>query len=213
MREEVLPPGRRRVLDELERVEQPELKGWTLAGGTGLALLLGHRVSEDFDFFRVDPIDLQALHGVFRKIGKYETLQDEKRTLTVQLREAMLSFFVIGDPFIFPAAPYRFFSVADIRDIALMKIVAISGRGSRKDFVDLYRILQEGLTLPECWEMFPRKYGGGRGNRYHILKSLTWFEDAEKEPIPRMLEPFDWDACKAFFLSESKKLIAIGGLQ
>jgi hypothetical protein len=108
---------------------------------------------------------------------------------------------------LFAGQRYAFFEIADVRDIALMKLAAIGSRGSRKDFIDLYTVLRSGLTLEVCFGWLPRKYGKGRLNTYHLLKSLTWFEDAEREPMPRMLEPFDWRECKAFFVREAHALV------
>jgi len=178
-----------------------------LAGGTGLALLLGHRISEDLDFFRTDNLDLRDLHAVLACHGPYETLQETEHTLTVLLQGTKLSFFRVRDPFIFEPQPYRFFSIAAVEEIALMKLVAISSRGSRKDFADLYMILQHGGTLEAYFDMLPRKYGASRVNTYHILKSLTYFADAEKEPMPRMLVPFNWDECKAFFVRQARAIL------
>jgi hypothetical protein len=207
MRERVLPAGSRDLLAALEGLNHPELDGWTLAGGTGLALQVGHRISEDFDFFRVTGFDVGRLHGVLREVGPAETLQEDQNTLTVLQRGVKLSFFSVPDPFLFDGREYRFFEITDVRDIALMKLAAISSRGSRKDFVDLYTILRGGLSLEQCFEWLPRKYGEGRVNSYHVLKSLTYFEDAEKEPMPRMLEPFDWEECKAFFAREGHAIV------
>jgi len=97
--------------------------------------------------------------------------------------------------------------LADVRDIGLMKLVAISGRGSRRDFVDLYTILRRGLTLQDCFADLPRKYPSGRANAYHILKSLTYFDDAQREPPLEMLVPFKWDECKAFLVRESHAIV------
>lgn len=203
MHEKVLSPHSRQLLAALDKMKSPALTGWTLAGGTGLALHLGHRISDDFDFFRTDNMDLRKLHDVFKKIGPYETLQEAEHTFTVLSEKTKVSFFRISDPFIFKSVPYRFFSLADVGDIALMKLIAISGRGSRKDFVDIYTILRGGLTLQECFDELPRKYLSGRANAYHILKSLTYFEDVEKEPMPTMLESFQWEDCKAYFVRET----------
>ena len=94
-----------------------------------------------------------------------------------------------------------------MRDMALMKLVAISGRGSRKDFADLYTILRDPPSLPDYFELLPRKYDPSRLNTYHILKSLTYFEDAETEPMPRMCVPFDWQECKDFFVREARAIV------
>ena len=207
MHEKVLPRGSRDLLAKLESLKSPHLEGWTLAGGTGLALQMGHRISEDFNFFRVDPMDVNRLHEVLRLVGEVETPQEDDRTLTVLVSQTKVSFFFVPDPFLFPGQPYVFFTLAEPRDIALMKLAAISGRGSRKDFIDLYIILRGGLSLEECFQRLPQKYGEKRSNTYHVLKSLTYFEDAEGEPMPKMLEPFDWDECKAFFVREAHAIV------
>ena len=207
MHERVLLQHSLELLSKLEAEKSPLLSGWTLARGTGLAVHLGHRISEDFNFFRTDDLDVRLLHDVIGRHGRYETLQEEEHTLTVLFNETKLSFFRVRDPFLFDTVPYRFFSIAAVRDIALMKLAAISGRGSRKDFADLYVILQDQPTLEGYFELLPRKYAAGRLNTYHILKSLTYFDNAETEPMPRMLIPFDWEECKAFFVREARAIV------
>lgn len=207
MHEKVLPEHSLELLNRLESDSSPLLTGWTLAGGTGLAFRLGHRISEDLDFFRTDEADVRRLHEVMVRHGTYETLQEAEHTLTVLICGTKLSFFRVPDRFLFDAAPFRFFAVADIRDIALMKLAAISGRGSRKDFADLYTILRDGPSLSEYFSWLPGKYDARRLNVYHILKSLTYFDDAEAEPPPRMLVPFDWAECKAFFVREARGIV------
>lgn len=207
MHSKVLPKGSAKLLARLSEVKSDALQDWVLAGGTGLALRLGHRISEDFDFFRTDAMDLRTLHSVLREVGEYETLQEAEHTLTVIVLGVKVSFFRIADPFLYATTPYSFFGVADPRDIALMKLIAISSRGSRKDFVDLHVMLRHGMVLKELFQDLPRKYGKGRANAYHILKSLTYFADAEKEPMPKMLVPFDWKECKKLFLREAQALV------
>jgi hypothetical protein len=191
----------------LEHDPSPLLKGWVLAGGTGLAFHLGHRFSEDLDFFRTDDFDVRRLHDALRAHGPYETMQEETHTLTVLLHETKLSFFRVRDPFLFEGTRHRFFTLADTRDIALMKLTAISGRGSRKDFADLYTILQRPPSLEAYFELLPRKHDPSRLNTYHILRSLTYFADADSEPEPRMLIPFNWDECKRFFVREARAIV------
>ena len=207
MHKKALPPASHKLLARIGRKPAGSLQGWTLAGGTGLALRLGHRTSEDFDFFRIDGMDSRSLYEALAPLGECETLQRSERTLTVLVGGAKMSFFQIPDPFLFKPTPYSFFRVADPRDIALMKLLAITNRGSRKDFVDLFTILRDGPVLKEYLELLPDKYGKGRVNDYQVLLSLTYFDEAENEPMPRMLEPFDWGECKAFFVREARALV------
>jgi hypothetical protein len=207
MHPKVLPAGSRQVLARLSKSKLPALQGWILAGGTGLALQVGHRISEDFDFFRTGGMNIRGLREVLEQLGSYETLQEAEHTLTILVRGVKMSFFAVADPLLFETKPYSFFSVADTRDIALMKLAAVSNRGSRKDFVDLYTILRSGPKLGEYLGLLPRKYGKSRINEYHILKSLTYFADAENEPMPVMLEPFNWKECKAFFVREAHAIV------
>lgn len=207
MHESVLPRHSLELLDQMAALADERLAGWTLAGGTGLAFRIGHRVSEDLDFFRTDGLDVRMLHAALKRLGGYETLQEETHTLTVLIEGTKLSFFNVADPFLFAAEPHRFFAVADMRDIALMKLAAVSGRGGRKDFVDLFLMLQQPPSLADYFEMLPRKYEPRRFSPYHILRSLAWFEDAEREPMPCMRVPFNWDECKAFFIREARSIV------
>ena len=209
MHEKVLPENSLELLKEFESGPSPILQNWILAGGTGLALQTGHRISNDFDFFRTDLQDAIELHEKLKCFGEYETLQDASHTLTVLLRGTKLSFFKARSAFIFKGIAYRSFRIADIREIALMKLLAISNKGCRKDFIDLYIILRGETTLQEYFRLLPEKYNTSRINTYSILKNLTYFEDAETEPMPRMLVPFIWDECKAYFVRSAHSIVLL----
>ena len=71
----------------------------------------------------------------------------------------------------------------------------------------LHIILQSAATLEAYFDMLPRKYGASRVNAYHILKCLTYFDDATAEPMPRMRVPFDWEECKAFFVRQARAIV------
>ena len=102
------------------------------------------------------------------------------------------------------------FGLAADLDIAAMKVEAVAGRGSRKDFVDLRMLCATGLGLDEILDAFDRKYGTGRVERYHRLRALAYFEDAERQPMPEMLTAFEWDEAKRFFALESARLLREG---
>lgn len=86
-----------------------------------------------------------------------------------------------------------------------MKISAIGGRGTKRDFVDLFMVAQK-FNLSELFTLFKRKFSLTPYNNFHILKSLAYLTDAELEPMPHMLVPLAWDTVKQFFTSEIPKL-------
>jgi hypothetical protein len=157
-------------------------------------------------FFRPDAVPLVETLCHFSALGSCEVLQEYEHTLTLLVRGVKLSFFVVDAPWMAAPVAYRDFRVATVEDIALMKPAAIAGRGSRKDFIDLYVILQDARRMEDLMANLGRKYPGKKATAYHILRSLTWFEDAEKEPMPRMLIPLEWNDCKSFFIREARRV-------
>ena len=209
MHEKVLSKNCLEFLKGLESDSSSLLKGWVLAGGTGLTLQLGHRTSDDLNLFRGDVDDVRHLHTELRRRGPYETLQDHDHTLTVLINGTKISFFKLEAPWLYETVSYRNFSVADVRDIGLMKLIAINNRGSRKDFIDLYTLLQGDLLLQDYFTLLPEKYDISRINLYQILKSLNYFQDAEREPMPKTLVPFRWEECKAFFIRAAHGIVLV----
>ncbi|MGA3026839.1 MAG: nucleotidyl transferase AbiEii/AbiGii toxin family protein [Bryobacteraceae bacterium] len=179
--------------------------GAYLAGGTGLALRFGHRRSVDLDFFVLEPFDEDQLLQRIRSLPGVVVVTRAPRTLHLTIQSTKVSFLGYAYPLLFPLASFLGVPVADPRDIACMKITAIAGRGARRDFVDLY-IACTHFGLRELLELFARKYAGTSYNRLHILKSLTYFTDAEKDPMPHMLVPLDWRGVKRFFEQEAPQL-------
>ena len=92
-----------------------------------------------------------------------------------------------------------------------MKIEAIASRGSKKDFFDLYFIAREIADLQHCLEFYRRKFTGVNFNLYHVLKSLTYFADAEKEKDPMLLRRVSWSRIKDYFIEAVPPLLATIG--
>lgn len=182
------------------------LDRWFLAGGTALALQFGHRLSEDLDFFRAREVDPQALIDGLAKHGRLVIQSRAVETLHVTLDRIRLSFLKARAPLLFAGTPYRALQVADPRDIAVMKLVAIGRRGSRKDFVDLFFLLRSGIALETIMTFVRRRFTGIDFNDYHLLKSLVYFDDAESEPMPRMLRRALWPEIKKTIVAEVKRL-------
>ena len=96
--------------------------------------------------------------------------------------------------------------LASVKDIALMKLSAVSSRGCKKDFIDLY-FLKDRFSWKELFDLFDRKFTISGYNLLHIIKSLTYFDDAEEEPMPVMLKPVQWEMIKQHFIEEETKII------
>lgn len=199
---QVLSSDRRRFLEQLSVLG---VEGFYLAGGTALALQLGHRLSEDFDFFINGDFKHYDIIDRLKVFPDLKILEERRGTLYCIVNNIKLSFISYKYPLLYNTVSYKV-KLADIRDIALMKITAISGRGSKKDFVDLYFICKEGYSPEFLFSLLEQKFQGVNYNRYHLIKSLAYFEDADKEPELEMLQPVNWHEVKEFFIDAQQKL-------
>ena len=182
-----------------------------LAGGTALAIQLGHRISADLDFFSAqDP--------------QYITLLDEMRELGMNvavigrtLQHCELIVGAIRVDYLRERIPLRFplksvfsedgkFQMADMIDIGRMKLHAIAGRGGRKDFFDLYCLTRTAIPLEELLKLAAEEHGTLRFSRLLFLKGLIDFQEAEREPAPLMLWKTDWEQVKAGLTEEVKRI-------
>lgn len=93
--------------------------------------------------------------------------------------------------------------MASKEDIAAMKLNAIYGRGSKKDFIDLYFLLNE-FTLSEMIDFYLQKYFDG--SKFMLIKSLSYFSDADLDQTPKMYQEFNWETCKQKIIQEVIKL-------
>jgi len=202
----VLPPATTTILDRLST--EVWMKPFYLAGGTGLALQLGHRISADLDFF-AGSFDEEALLGLLQRASPVRVVSKARETLHVHINDTKVSFLGYPYPLLFPLDVSHGVAVAEARDIACMKISAIAGRGGRRDFVDLY-LTSLRYGLPVLLELFRTKFARVSYSAVHVLKSLAYFDDAEKEPMPNMLVPLAWEEIREYFTTEVKKLA--GGL-
>jgi hypothetical protein len=204
MHPKVLSADGWRIVRTLVRAGRAE--GWVLAGGTGLALQLGHRISKDLDFFRGSPFAPAELAAGLAGLGRVLVQGRSAGTLHVTLDGLRVSFLAAEAPLLFAGAPYRGLTLADPRDIAVMKVIAIGGRGSRKDFVDLYFYLRGGGSLEGIFALIHRRFAGVDYNAYHLLRSLVFFEDAETEPMPRMIRRAAWSEITRALVAEVRRL-------
>ncbi len=189
-----------------------------LAGGTAVALHLGHRLSVDFDFFTPEDIDslqwYQQLQTAFNSSFKLSAEKIEKNTIVLNLNSTGFSIFrypypLMQQPVKDPGFPLP---VASLMDLACMKLIAINQRGTCKDFIDLKFIIEyTGYSLPDLLQGLGHKYTVGKEMFFQIKKSLIYFDDAERDLNVNMfspksgqferLSPVEWEKTKKFFLN------------
>ncbi len=177
-----------------------------LAGGSALTLHYGHRKSEDLDFFSPKPFDPRAMSTTLSKLGKFVTTFAEGISLIGEFQGVKYSYFQYIYPLLYPTISFSAVSLADPRDIAAMKIAAVMDRGTKKDFVDLYELSHNGISIENMFMFYDKKYGAFENNMFSIIRSLGYFDDAEKGDMPQMLIPLSWDEVKEFFAKESIRL-------
>jgi len=185
------------------------LSDFYLAGGTALALQLGHRQSIDLDWFRQSNIKTKKLTKIISKIGNFEIINEEENTVEGILDDTKLSFMTYPYPLLKKTIKYdKCVFLADQLDIAVMKLGAIADRNTKKDFIDLYFFLQKNkLRLDDLFRNMDKKFAGAKYDPYHIYKSLIYFIEADTEPNPKMMVAFDWKNIKLFFENEIRKKI------
>lgn len=170
-----------------------------LAGRTGLALQLGHRKSEDLDFFTTELFNTDVL---LSKITPEHTLYITEGTVHCEHGGTKLSFLFYKQPLLYPTIKWHSIEIADWKDIVAEKFKTISQRGSKKDFYDLYAVLKLKLSIEEACQIFKERFSTSGLNMYHVLKSTVFFEDAEDEPAPIILvsgREWKWESVKDFF--------------
>ncbi|MBL7063555.1 MAG: nucleotidyl transferase AbiEii/AbiGii toxin family protein [Anaerolineae bacterium] len=197
-----------KVQASLELVGQTPLAAqFYLAGGTAIALHLGHRRSYDLDFFSPAPFDKGAPRRFLGPLGRLIVEQEGEGTFLGALNDVRISFSIYPYRLLTPPALFGAVRIAALEDLAVMKLDAIASRGKKRDFIDLYFLCQDFLTLREMLPLVGRKYEGVEYNFTHLLKSLIYFEDAEADPMPEMLKPVSWPDVRRFFEREAQALI------
>ena len=208
MFKEVLSKNAKKSLDLLGK--SGLLKSAYLAGGTALAIHLCHRYSYDFDFFTSEKFDEGILvQRISEAFPEFSLERKNWGTILGYLGKTRFSFFFYKYPLLFKTHKFLDINIADIKDIAAMKIAAIADRGTKRDFIDLYFILNEAkiMTLEKSLKLYDKKFKVLSQNKLHILKSLVYFDDAENEPMPMMIRDIEWGKIKEVIVDKVKKLL------
>ncbi|MGE4346161.1 MAG: nucleotidyl transferase AbiEii/AbiGii toxin family protein [Flavobacteriaceae bacterium] len=176
---------------------------FSLAGGTSLALQIGHRNSVDIDLFGKSEIQHDLFFDVLGEYGNVEVSRNTKNIFISEVNGIKVDFVNYKYPVLDKFMVVNGVRMFSKKDIAAMKIGAITGRGSKKDFIDLYFLLED-FSLREILDFYNQKYYDG--SEFMALKSLTYFDDADSQPQPKMFKEFNWEKCKNFILEETRKL-------
>ena len=139
--------------------------------------------------------------------SNWKTTSEEEGTVYGEYKGAKVSF--IANPLFIPsgeAPTYGYITVVPSGDIAVMKVLAISSRGRKRDFFDLYWCVQSGDPLQSIMDRVPVQYPAASGNMHHILKGLVYFEDAEEDPEPEIYFTASWKDIKSFFIQEVPRI-------
>lgn len=193
------------TLDLLRRIQSEALfKECRLVGGTSLALQFGHRKSIDLDFFgKFEPDPLQ-IKDLLKGIGSVQVLQESKFIFQYVVNDVKVDFVNYPYGWISERVDEDNLYLAGPRDIAAMKLAAITNRGTKKDFIDLFELLGH-FSLAQMLDFYKDKYADGIP--FTTLKSLTWFEDAKDDPMPTMLRDYSWEKVKDRISAEVCQLV------
>ena len=175
-----------------------------LVGGTSLALQMGHRNSIDIDLFGNTDIDTELFIKKLSEFGNLIVTQSSKNILITKINEIKIDFVNYKYPLLTEYLCIENIRMLSMKDIAAMKLNAIAGRGSKKDFIDLYYLLQK-FSIKEMLDFYNKKYHDG--SEFMILKSLTYFADADTQITPQMFDKtFNWEICKQKITDEVCKI-------
>ena len=202
----ILDENRYKLLKKI--TETISLKNYYMIGGTALSLQLGLRESFDFDFCVSTTFNNEVIIEELSKIGDIEVQQNQKGTCDFILDGVQISFFYYPNALVdnlIEVEEMPNLKIAGVLDIAIMKVIAIGGRGSKKDFFDLYNIIQKcDISLPKLVDGLVKK-GGNNVNYVNIIMGLSYFEDAEDELLPKTYVDYDWNKIKEFYIKLQPK--------
>jgi hypothetical protein len=205
---EAMAPHTRQAFEKLTSL--PVLNDFYLAGGTALALQIGHRISYDLDFFssqnELGTAERAKLGLALQQIDSVEIKLETAGQLYASIQGVEASFIFQPHPLLFPTINVQGIRLAQATDIGLMKLAAVKDRGTRRDFVDLY-CLRHVAPLSNLFQLLPQKYYDRPDFSVHLAYALCYFEDAETDPQQlNMIQKIDWEAVKTYCLEGSRLL-------
>lgn len=188
---ETVDEGTLELLKQLQSLSI--LSEMRLVGGTSLALQIGHRKSIDIDLFGNLSAEYENLIDELKTLGEVVPLKNSKNIHSLLINNIKVDIVNYEYKWLSNKITNDNIHLATIEDIAAMKLNAIIGRGSKKDFIDLFFILKD-YSLATIMGFYTKKYNDG--STFLVLKSLTYFEDADIEEMPFMFNNITWQTVK-----------------
>ena len=176
-----------------------------MAGGSALALQLGHRVSLDFDFFSEGEFNSSQVNSSLNAVGKYPVSNETPKTMVGIFNDVKFSLFHYPYPLIAQTKKFLRIGLSSLEDITAMKLVAITDRATKKDYIDLF-VLAKKYPIEHMFDFYEKKYHLLQPNLFTLIKSLQFFSEAEETDMPKMIEKINWEGIKKFFQKEVIKL-------
>ncbi len=183
----------------------PSTTDFYLVGGTALSLQSGHRISIDLDFFTNEEFDSQKLLEKLKENFSVTPVGISRNSLTAEIENIKVDFIRHDYPLVKPIQFIENIRMVSKEDIAAMKLNSITIRGSKKDFYDLFELLNF-FSLADVFDFFSVKYDDSL--KFMVLKSLLYFDDADSEPSPVLIKNNSWDDVKNKIRAEVKKYSA-----
>lgn len=193
LREETVEPATLELLKKI--VALPELKQFRLVGGTALSLLFGHRKSIDLDLFTDQPLDKDALIPALEdKFGNIITTNNRSKSIyQCIIQNVKVDFVSVRDPFLNPVQIIDQIPFGNIKDLIALKLNAVKGRGVKKYFGDLARLLQV-YSLSDLFQFYHDRYN--YDDTFAVIRSVVYFTDAENTIAPESLDGMTWGKVK-----------------
>lgn len=194
---ETIEPATLELLRQIEAL--PGFADMRLVGGTALALQLGHRKSVDLDFFGSMAFDSNELEEALRPLGTVVPLKKSMNINIYLVNGIKIDVVNYSYAWLEEVVLVDGLRLASQADIAAMKVNAVIGRGTRKDFIDIAYLLRS-YSLSQILRFYFTKYP--EASVFLASKSLAYYADADKDPMPVMFSSESWEEIKAFISSK-----------
>jgi Nucleotidyl transferase AbiEii toxin, Type IV TA system len=192
LRKETVEPATLGLLKQL--VKLPELQRFRLVGGTALSLLFGHRKSIDLDLFTDSPLEKEVFVPALEEaFGDVITTNESKNIYQCVIQSVKVDFVSVKDPFLNPIQIIEEIPFAHTKDLIALKLNAVKGRGVKKDFWDVAKLL-EIYSMDELFQCYYERYP--YDDSLALKKSMIWFENAEDNLDPECLDGMTWSKAK-----------------